>query len=48
MSPHAICRDELHLLLRVAVLFVIFQTPLIRSKLWKSIHPPILSESKLS
>jgi hypothetical protein len=33
-----------YLLLCVAV----FQTPLILSKLWKSIHPCDLSESKLS
>jgi hypothetical protein len=37
-----------YLLLWVAVLFVIFQTPLIRSRLWKSIQPLESSESKLS
>ena len=37
-----------YLLLWVAVLFVIFQTPLILSRVWKSIQPLESSESKLS
>jgi hypothetical protein len=39
---------QAYLLLCVAVLFVIFQTPLILSRLWKSIQPLESSESKLS
>jgi hypothetical protein len=35
----AVHAREIYLLLCVAVLFVIFQTPLILTRLWKSIHP---------